>query len=61
MAILNELKYYLIANPDARFGQALVNMNVLKLDNQSNNEIPSYADPFYEEPEETLKRIKIRS
>ena len=53
LEIVNLLIDYLIKNPNQRFGQALMNLNVLP--RQENSEL---ADPFYEEPEKTLERIQ---
>jgi len=57
-AILINLKYYLEAYPDMRFGQALVNLNIVKSDNSSHNALLGVClDPFYDESEDTLKRM----
>lgn len=39
--------------PDWRFGQILSNLDILKRDEDS-----QLCDPFYEEPDETLGRVK---
>lgn len=61
MTLLEILKGYLTDNPDIRFGQALVNLNALEDDFMATKTQVwgrVYKDPFYEEPQETLKRVK---
>jgi hypothetical protein len=41
--------------PDLRFGQALIDLKVLKTVDVAN--VPVVEDPFYEEPEVMLKRM----
>jgi len=55
--ILQTLKLYLDNNPQIRFSQALVNLNIIEqeLDKQGNL---ITKDPFYEEPIDVLNRIK---
>lgn len=53
--IMNELMNYLINNSDIRFIQALWNINIIDRVENSNNII---KDRFFEEPNETLKRIR---
>ena len=45
--ILRKLSEYLTANPDMRFSQALMNLNIVN----------GYND-YYLEPDEVLKRMK---
>lgn len=48
--ILFELIKYLNANPEIRFGQALINLNILELDKNSTLlSGPMYKDPFNDE------------
>lgn len=47
--ILEHLRVALMCDSDIRFGQALVNLGIIKGDKRST---------FYEEPEDTLARIK---
>ena len=53
--ILNELMNYVINNPDIRFIQALWNVNIIDRVENSDNVI---RDRFFEEPNETLKRMR---
>lgn len=56
--LLELLREYLINNPDIRFIQALWNLRIIDRDPIWNpGEISNPIDRFYEEPEETLKRI----
>jgi hypothetical protein len=47
ITILRLLEEYLRHYPDMRFGQALVNLNIVEKD----------KDPFYDEPASTLERM----
>lgn len=59
LEILRQLTHYIKMYPDQRFGQALVNLGVLKEDNRLRNDSGvSYLDPFYEEPKDMLARIR---
>lgn len=59
LEVLDKLYHYLKKNPTIRFGQALSNLNLAthrllpKEDKPYNNE-----DIFYEEPEETLTKMR---
>lgn len=53
--IAQELVLYLNNNPEIPFGQALVNLNIIKY-KFTNNEV-SVRDPFYEESEDTFKYL----
>lgn len=57
--LLQLLKDYLEANPDIRFIQALWNLNIIddKIIEGNGHDIVVLVDRFYEEPDETLKRI----
>lgn len=52
--ILEAIQEYIDKYPEIRFGQALVNLGIIKYD--SGNVI---RDPFYEEPCETLCHMKF--
>jgi hypothetical protein len=41
-------------NPEQRFGQILMNLNIVQRDNESGK----LVNNFYEEPEKTLERVK---
>ena len=51
--ILSILKDYLEHHPEIRFVQALWNLNIMRV-----NDNYIIVDDFYEEPTDTLKRIK---
>jgi hypothetical protein len=53
--ILQLLFDKIMLEPDLRFGQALIDLKVLKTVDVAN--VPVVEDPFYEEPEVMLKRI----
>lgn len=56
--LLKMLKDYLEANPDIRFIQALWNLHIIDREPIWNpGEINPPIDRFYEEPDDTLKRI----
>lgn len=57
--ILEILKNYLESNPNVRFIQALWALNIIdrKIIDDPAHEIYVPVDRFYEEPNETLKRI----
>ena len=49
--ILFELIKYLDANPEIRFGQALINLHILEIDEKRSTLLsgPMYKDPFNDE------------
>ena len=58
--ILRKISAYLEANPDIRFGQALVNLHIVRqaiVDNGGITHV-KMLDPFYEESSDTLKGMK---
>jgi hypothetical protein len=55
--ILFLLAKYLDKHPEIRFGQALVNLNILERDNSEYSEIPKYKDPYNDEPIVIHKRM----
>jgi hypothetical protein len=55
--ILNRLGDYILSHPDIRFGQALVNLNILNIVYDSLGENPIVSDPYYEESVQTLRRM----
>lgn len=58
--ILNILKEYIEKYPHQRFGQLLCNTHIVEQDSQlTSNKVEIFTkDPFYEESEETLKRLE---
>lgn len=54
LEILNKLSHYLKKNPSIRFGQALSNLNLAT----HRDEDVRLLDIFYEEPEETLTKMR---
>lgn len=54
--ILEKLSKLVEKYPDLRFGQILVNCNIIVYKNDYDKVVP--IDPFYEEPEITWKRMK---
>lgn len=60
--ILFELIKYLNTNPDIRFGQALINLNILELDKNSTLlSGPMYKDPFNDESATIYNRmVKVK-
>ncbi len=58
--ILEILQDYLTQNPDIRFGQALHNLNIAthRLLDDKENRPYNNIDIFYEEPEQTLLKMK---
>jgi hypothetical protein len=54
--ILKELKDYLERYPDIRFGQALINLNILEM--TDDNDKPQIKDPFNEEPITIYNRMR---
>lgn len=57
LEIINRLGDYILSHPDIRFGQALVNLNILNIVYDSLGENPIVSDPYYEESVQTLKRM----
>ena len=57
LEIINRLKDYILSHSDIRFGQALVNLNILNIVYDSLGENPIVSDPYYEESIQTLKRM----
>ena len=60
LEILDKLYYYLKENPTIRFGQALSNLNLAthRLLNDKENRLYNNEDIFYEEPTETLSKMR---
>lgn len=56
-AIVEKLKELVNKHPDLRFGQILINADIIQV---VPNEfgVPIVDDPFYEEPEITWERVK---
>ena len=54
--ILETLSKLVEKYPDLRFGQILVDCNIIVYENDYDKVVP--IDPFYEEPEITWKRMK---
>ena len=54
--ILYLLAKYLDQHPEIRFGQALVNLNILERED-TYSEIPKYKDPYNDEPIVIHKRM----
>lgn len=61
--LLKHLEEYIKKYPDIRFGQALSNLNLathrqkINIDGQGEKDY-LYEDIFYEEPQETLTKIR---
>jgi len=58
LAILAQLESYLKANPDIRFGQALWNLQIVRQTKPQGADGSFWMDGYYEEPKDTLKRVK---
>lgn len=60
LEILDKLYHYLKENPTIRFGQALSNLNLAthRLLDDKENRPYNNEDIFYEEPEETLDKMR---
>ena len=56
--ILEKLSKLVDEYPDLRFGQILVNTEIIQLNYSGINEVVSAKDPFNEEPKITWERIK---
>jgi hypothetical protein len=54
--ILETLSKLIEKYPDLRFGQILVNADIITYKNDYDEMVP--RDPYYEEPEVTLERMK---
>ena len=52
--ILSEIMHYVMNHPEIRFIQALWNVGIIT----RKNDTLEVEDKFYEEPDETLKRMK---
>lgn len=52
LEIIRQLTHYVKMNPEIRLGQALVSTGIL----ESKNSVVS--DPFYEEPDKMLERVR---
>lgn len=57
LEIINRLGDYILSHSDIRFGQALVNLDILNIVYDSLGENPIVSDPYYEESIQTLKRM----
>lgn len=56
MEIVRLIVNYINMYPDQRFGQILMNLDIIK--NQGPYETMESAKKFYEEPTDTLERVK---
>ena len=56
--ILDTLSKLVEKHPDLRFGQILVNADIIELVPDSNKSTMIALDPYYEEPEVTWERMK---
>jgi len=56
VAIVEKLKELVNKYPDMRFGQILVNAEIITYKNDYDEMVPK--DPYYEEPEFTWERMK---
>jgi hypothetical protein len=58
--ILKELKDYLEQYPDIRFGQALINLNIIEIDEKNSTLLfgPQYKDPYNDEPITIYNRMR---
>lgn len=59
LEILGILYQYCTDNPDIRLGQALVNLDVLKTKFDKDKGVNEAINPYYEEPADTLMRVKL--
>lgn len=59
--ILANIEQYLIQNPGMRFGQALVNLNIITRDHTLSNLRSSFVpkDPFNDSDTEIIERLKM--
>lgn len=58
--ILKELTDYLTKYPEIRFGQALINLNILEIDEKRSTLLfgPEYKDPYNDEPITIYNRLR---
>lgn len=58
--ILKELTDYLTKYPDIRFGQALINLNIIEIDEKNSTLLfgPQYKDPYNDEPITIYNRLR---
>ena len=58
--ILKELTDYLTKYPDIRFGQALINLNIIEIDEINSTLLfgPKYKDPYNDEPITIYNRLR---
>lgn len=52
--IVRLLLNFINTNPDQRLGQALINLGIVERNKENNN----LSNLYYEEPDETLERVK---
>lgn len=58
LEILKRLEEHVRRYPTIRLGQAMVNLGVVQM--QSHGVVLCACDPFMEEPQDTLARMKLR-
>lgn len=58
VAIVEKLRELVNKYPDLRFGQILVNADIIELDLDPGTGVTSCRDPYYEEPEYMWERMK---
>lgn len=58
--ILKELTDYLTKYPEIRFGQALINLNIIEIDEKNSTLLfgPQYKDPYNDEPITIYNRLR---
>lgn len=56
LELLELLRGYFLRHPDIRFGQALLNLDVLQMRELGEDFV--VADPYHEEPHVTLQRVQ---
>lgn len=58
--ILKELTDYLTKYPEIRFGQALISLNILEIDEKNSTLLfgPKYKDPYNDEPITIYNRLR---
>jgi len=52
--IVRLLLNFINTNPDQRLGQALINLSIIERNKENSN----LSNLYYEEPDETLERVK---
>ena len=57
LQLLEILREQILKYPDQRFGQILINTEIVEMQYDYLNEHPIVKDPFYEESVDTLERI----